>query len=214
MLYPCFQSFDPIFETTPALWRAAQATVRAKIAGSDGGGEQSSFGRVQSGVSAAFLRMPEEAYGRLKVMAVKRSMYPSLITSHEPNADIYNTDGNGGIPQIVNTMLAFSQPGRLDLLPALPAEWPQGEIRGTLARGHVTINRLAWDKPAAKLTLELTSGKAQTVTLGLPNAEAINSIKPSGASVKESAKGPNYRELSLKARAPAKFDITFSDMKN
>jgi hypothetical protein len=214
MLYPCFQSFDPIVETTPALWRAAQATVRAKIAGSDGGGEQSSFGRVQSGVSAAFLRMPEEAYGRLKVMAVKGSMYPSLITSHEPNADILNTDGNGGIPQIVNTMLAFSQPGRLDLLPALPAEWPQGEIRGILARGQVTINRLAWDKPAAKLTLELTSGKAQTVTLGLPNAEAINSITARGASVKESPKGPNYRELSLKARAPAKFEITFSNMKN
>jgi hypothetical protein len=98
MLYPCFQSFDPILETTPSLWKAAQATVRAKIAGSDGGGEQSSFGRVQSGVSAAYLRMPEEAYSRLKVMAEKRSMNPSLITSHEPNADITNPTPISGIP--------------------------------------------------------------------------------------------------------------------
>ena len=114
--------------------------MRAKIAGSDDGGEQSSFGRVQAGVSAAYLGMAEEAYGRLKVMAVKRSMNPSLITSHEPNAGIFNTDGNGGIPQIVNTMLVFSRPGRIDLLPALPNEWPAGKVKGLrprrIHRGH------------------------------------------------------------------------------
>ncbi len=202
-LYPCFQSFDPLFEVNPALRAAAQTTVRAKIAGSDGGGEQSLFGRVQCGVSAAFLGLPEEAYSRLQGMAVKRSMNPSLITSHEPNASILNTDGNGGIPQIVNTMLAFSQPGRLDLLPALPAAWPRGEIRGILARGQITISRLAWDKPAAQLTLELTSGKRQTLTLGLPTAAEIKSIKCTGATVKQSPKGLNYREVSLEAKAPA-----------
>ncbi len=166
-LYPCFQSFDPIFETDAGLRKAAQASVRAKVAGSDGGGEQSSFGRIQCGAAAAYLGMAEEAYGRLKVMAVKRSMNPSLITSHEPNGGIFNTDGNGGIPQIVNTMLVFSRPGRLDLLPALPAEWPVGEIRGILGRGQITIDRLAWDKPAGTVQLTLRSAAAQTVTLRL-----------------------------------------------
>ena len=108
-LYPCFQSFDPLFASDATLRKAAQATVRAKIAGSDAGGEQSSFGRMQSGVSAAFLGMPEEAYGRLKVLAVKRSMNLSLITSHEPNAECFNTDGNGGVPHIANTMLMQSR---------------------------------------------------------------------------------------------------------
>jgi hypothetical protein len=83
-LYGCFQSSDPLFETDETLRKAAQACVRAKIAGIDGGGEPSSFGRVQCGVAAAYLGMPEEAYGRLKVMAVKRSMCASLMTSHEP----------------------------------------------------------------------------------------------------------------------------------
>ena len=169
-LYPCFQSFDPLFETSAELRKAAQATVRAKIAASDKGGkgnEQSSFGRVQAGVSAAYLGMAEEAYGRLKVMAVKRSMNPSLITSHEPNGGIFNTDGNGGIPHIVNTMLVFSRPGRLDLLPALPAAWPKGEIRGILARRQITINRLAWDRPAGTVTLAVTSGTPQTIALRL-----------------------------------------------
>jgi hypothetical protein len=142
-LYPCFQSFDPVFATDARLRQAAQATVRAKIAGSDHGGEQSSFGRVQCGVAAAYLGLAEEAYGRLKVMAVKRSMNPSLITSHEPNAEILNTDGNGGIPQIVNTMLLFSRPGQIDLLPALPAAWPAGQATGLRARGGFTVD-FAW----------------------------------------------------------------------
>jgi hypothetical protein len=40
-----------------------------EVAASDQGGEQSSFGRVQAGVSAAYLGLAEEAYGRLKVMS-------------------------------------------------------------------------------------------------------------------------------------------------
>ena len=142
-LYPCFQSFDPLFETNTSLRQAAQTTVRVKIAGSDGGGEQSSFGRIQCGMAAAYLRMAEEAYGRLQVMAVKRSMYASLITSHEPNAEIFNTDGNGGIPQIVNTLLLFSRPGQLELLPALPKAWPNGRVSGLRARGGLEVD-LEW----------------------------------------------------------------------
>jgi hypothetical protein len=169
-LYPCFQSFDALFETSDKLREAAQATVRSKIAASDRAGkgdQQSSFGRIQAGVSAAYLGMAEEAYGRLKVMAVKRSMNTSLITSHEPNGGIFNTDGNGGIPQIVSTMLVFSRPGRLDLLPALPKAWPKGEISGILARGQITINRLAWDRKAGTVQLRLTSGIGQAVSLHL-----------------------------------------------
>jgi hypothetical protein len=162
-LYPCFQSFDPLFETDATLRSSAQATVRAKIGGSDAGGEQSTFGRMQSGVSAAFLGLSEEAYGRLKVMAVKRSMTPSLITTHEPDAQIFNTDGNGGIPQIMNTMLLQSrvQPNfksEITLLPALPKEWPNGSVKGLRARGGFTVDiewkdgkvinyRIAYPKP-------------------------------------------------------------------
>jgi hypothetical protein len=142
-LYPCFQSLDPTLESQPGLWRAAQASVRTKIAGSDSGGEQSSFGRVQCGVAAAFLGMAEEAYGRLKVMAVKRSMNTSLITSHEPNAGIFNTDGNGGIPHIVAMMLVQTRPGKLYLLPALPSAWPTGRVSGLRARGNLTVD-LQW----------------------------------------------------------------------
>jgi hypothetical protein len=208
-LYPCFQSMDMLFYTSPDFRRAAQATVRAKIEGSDGGGEQSSFGRVQCGVAAAFLGMAEEAHSRLKVMAVKRSMNPSLITSHEPNAGILNADGNGGIPQVVNTMLVLSKPGCMDILPALPAEWPTGSIEGILARGQIKINRLTWDQSAKKADLELVSDKNQTITLHMSSASAFKSVKVEGAEIEESACGPNSRQLKLKKGRPANLHLEF-----
>lgn len=139
-LYPCFQSFDPLFNSDTRLRQAAQASVRAKIEGVDRSGEPSSFGRIQCGVAAAHLGMAEEAYGRLKIMAVKRSMLPSLITTHEPDAKIFNTDGNGGIPQILHTMLLASRSSHIELLPALPKAWPSGKISGMRARGNFTVD--------------------------------------------------------------------------
>jgi hypothetical protein len=164
-LYPCFQGFDPLFETDAALRKAAQASVRAKIAGSDGGGEQSSFGRVQCGVAAAYLGMAEEAYGRLQVMAVKQSMTSSLITSHEPNGGILNTDGNGGIPQIANTMLLFSRPDRIDLLPALPKAWPSGKVTGLRARGNFIVD-IEW-KDGKVVNYRVTSPEPRAVKLNV-----------------------------------------------
>jgi hypothetical protein len=175
-LYPCYQSFDPLFETDATLRSAAQATVRTKIAGSDGGGEQSSFGRMQSGVAAAFLGLPEEAYGRLKVMAVKRSMTPSLITTHEPDAQCFNTDGNGGIPHIMSTLLLQSrvQPGdpkpqisnqqfEIDLLPALPQAWPNGSVKGLRAPGGFTVD-IEW-KDRKVIHYRIASPKPQDVKI-------------------------------------------------
>ena len=164
-LYPCYQSFDPVFENDMALRKAAQASVRAKIAGSDQDpeGEQSSFGRVQCGVAAAYLGMAEEAYGRLQVMAVKQSMTSSLITSHEPNGDILNTDGNGGIPQIINTMLLFSRPGQIDLLPALPKDWPSGKVTGLRARGNFTVD-IEW-KEGKVTNYHVTSPESKEVRI-------------------------------------------------
>ena len=167
-LYLCFQSFDPLFETNKPLHAAAQSAVHLKIDGLDGEpeakGQQSSFSRIQGGISAAYLGMAEEAYGRLEVMATKRSMNLSLITSHDPNAYIYNTDGNGGIPQIVATMLAFSRVNSVDLLRALPAAWPSGTIKGLNLACGCTVD-ITWnDGKLTSATFHATRNTIFTVT--------------------------------------------------
>jgi hypothetical protein len=172
-LYPVFQSHEFTPETTPALWNAAKVALLKKT---HSGGEKSSFGRIQAGLAAAYLRMGDEAYGRLQALAVGNSMYPSLITSHEPGQGVFNVDGNGGIPEVVDNMLLFALPGKLDLLPALPDALPRGSIRGILARGQIHVELLQWDKPAGVVRLELTSAIAQSVTLRLPNCRSLKSL--------------------------------------
>ena len=205
-LHAAYEETGDLSQDQPEIWRAAQEAVRRRI---NSNGEQSSHGRMHMGLAAAYLRLGPEAYGRLKIMATRKSMYPSLITSHEPDQKIFNTDANGSIPEIVNRMLVLSQPGKLDLLAALPPEMPKGEIRGVLARGRIKIDRLAWDKPAGKITLELSSGKDQTLTICIPQAKGVKSAKAKGAEVAESAKGKNYRELILKADRKTQLDIEF-----
>lgn len=206
-LYPVFQSFEFAPEKDPKLWEAAKKATLAKIASN---GEQSSFGRMQAGLAAAYLRMPQAAYERLAIMAVKKSMYPSMITSHEPNGEILNTDGNGSIPELLNMMLFFSWPGRLDLLPALPYELPAGTIRGVRARGQIRIDNLTWNTPAGTIHLELTSAVEQIITLRMPSAGKIEQLRvTSGAAKDKPADAPNARELTLPAGAAVTIEIQF-----
>lgn len=147
-LYPCFQSFDPLFESDVPLHSAAQSLIHVKIDGLDGEksrrkSERTAFSRIQNGISAAYLGMAEEAYGRLKIMATKRHMNLNLITSHDQNGVIFNVDGNGGIPEIIATMLAFSRVDSVDLLRALPVAWPSGSISGLNLACGCTID-LVW----------------------------------------------------------------------
>lgn len=75
---------------------------------------------------------------------------------------------DGWIADVLNNSLIFACSGTVDILPALPQEWPRGSIRGVLLRGQIQVELLAWDLPAGKINLTLLSEKPQTITLRLP----------------------------------------------
>jgi hypothetical protein len=106
-------------------------------------------------------------------------------------------------------MLVYSSPGRLDLLPALPAALPKGEIRGILARGQLTIDRLAWDMPAGMLSVELTSGKDQRLSVCLPKAAAIKTVHAKGAQLQEPARPGHTCAVTLVKDRKATLEIGF-----
>jgi alpha-L-fucosidase 2 len=89
---------------------------------------------------------------------------PTLRCSHNPYTPPM-PDAQGALPTIMMEMLAYSRPGVIELLPALPPALEKGSIQGMLTRTSAKIDKLAWDMPARSVEVTLTSKRKQDVTL-------------------------------------------------
>ena len=133
--------------------------------------------------------------------------------SYWPGRKGFGFDPVGTIPDAFNNSLVFCWEGTLDIIPALPKQWPKGSISGVLARGQLKIDRLAWDVPVGKIDLSLTSCVEQSVILRLPPSCRIESTKViSGeALAKPASDKPDYCTLFLPARETCRVQITFQN---
>ena len=66
--------------------------------------------------------------------------YPNLFDAHPP----FQIDGNFAGTAGVIEMLMQSQNNEIHLLPALPDDWKEGEIKGITAKGNFTVN-IKWN---------------------------------------------------------------------
>ena len=128
-----------------------------------------------------------------------------------PDGNIFNFDGNGAYPDIINRSIAFSLNGTLDLLRSIPPGWNIGSISGILARGQLKIDRIDWNLSNGTISLDLTSSIDQQITIRVPGSKSINKldIAEGGSAVEVAEKKANSRKVSLPAGRKVKVQISY-----
>ena len=187
-LYALFDGMPDEIATNPALRKAfmSAAEKRMDVRKREHGGVMA-FGLVQLGQCVSSLHDAAMSYEVVDWLANNYRLR-NMMTTHDPGG-IFNTDASGGLPHIIVKMLVDAQPGRIEVLPALPAEWPSGTIEGVRCRGQIEMRRLTWD--AAKIVVTLRSDAKQDVTLKAPGGYSrVVSLPPDRDITVEIARTP------------------------
>ncbi|MDQ1162526.1 alpha-L-fucosidase 2 [Chryseobacterium sp. SORGH_AS 447] len=93
----------------------------------------------------------------------KGGTYPNLFDAHPP----FQIDGNFGCTSGITEMLLQTQNGFIDILPALPDEWKNGDISGLKTYGGFEVS-IIWENNKAK-EITIKSKLGGNCRLRIPN---------------------------------------------
>lgn len=163
--------------TDPKLANAARRTLLYR--GDDGTGwslawKINFWARLLDGNHAYAMsrRVLRPATSKSAQMTSQGGAYSNLLCAHPP----FQMDGNMGYVSGVTEMLLQSHRGTMqapviDLLPALPMAWPDGEVKGLRARGGYTVDMKWKDGKLAETRITPSAQSPEQVTVRYRGAE-------------------------------------------
>jgi hypothetical protein len=178
-LYGLWGVVDPEIANSSTLTEATKRTFeqRMKIRARDNGGVMV-FGMVNQAWTAAAVH-DREATAEIIEWLSSRYWSNSMCSFHDPEG-LFNMDLSGGFQSVVIRTLAYSETGKIELFPALPAKWTKGEISGILLRGQISLSKLSWEKGEVSATI--SSAKSQKIVFTCPILKA--ELKMNGKTIK------------------------------
>lgn len=146
---------DEITPETEKYFEAANKTLQTRL--SHGGGH-TGWSRAWLGCFAARLR-DGAALKEHVCQLLKKCIQDNFLDVHPP----FQIDGNFGITEAILEGIVQSQNGKAILLPALPAEWKDGSLKGYILKGNVRLD-MDWEN-GKPVRLSLTAQSSKTYQL-------------------------------------------------
>lgn len=190
-LYPLYDGLPDEIGQDPILRNAFKKLIEIKLEKhwKNNSSGFMSFGVVQLGQAATSLGESDLAY-RCLIPLVNRYWLNNLASMHNHRA-LLNMDISGGMPAVIIKMLVASEPGKIQLLPALPKEWSDGTIEGVLCRGQVEVKSLKWGK--SHIAVNLLSSRDQIITLQAPSGMNHFKLKNGNGTLQQNEKKNSWQ---------------------